>query len=227
MLPLTASVSVRSPAAAGSTNKTSAAAGETVTLTVYPVSGYELSAISVFKTSDATATVSVNDFNGFNSLNGSFTMPDYDVTVYASFTEIPESEPESEPDSDAMIYAIRSLHVTVSQEEANTELDVAYWLRAYLARLFKDKGWDITVQKLTVVNLFPATAGTRTDMPGTNGSFSGAKIFSACAVCRPRCGSQRPARTYVQFILAARSRLSINLSVRYMSYKVYFPHLFV
>ncbi|GHT37575.1 hypothetical protein FACS189435_2880 [Bacteroidia bacterium] len=66
-----------------SANKTSAAAGETVMLTVYPASGYERSAISVFKTGDATVSVSLN---GFNGLNGSFTMPDYGVTVYASFS---------------------------------------------------------------------------------------------------------------------------------------------
>ncbi|GHT37801.1 hypothetical protein FACS189435_3630 [Bacteroidia bacterium] len=154
-----------------------AAAGETVTLTVYPASGYELRAISVFKTGDVSVSVALNGFNGFN---GSFTMPDYAVTVYASFTEIPPPEPD--PDAVALeniVYAIRNLHVIVPQEDANMESEVAYWLRDYLARLFEDKGWDITVQKLTVVNFFPATAGTRTDVPGANGSFSGEKIFNS------------------------------------------------
>ncbi|GHV50809.1 hypothetical protein FACS1894181_11840 [Bacteroidia bacterium] len=163
-----------------SANRTSAAAGETVTLTVYPASGYELRAISVFKTGDVSVSVALNGFNGFNGFNGSFTMPDYAVTVYASFTEIPPPEPD--PDAvalDVMIYSIRNLHVIVPQEEVNTESEVAYWLRDYLARLFEDKGWDITVQKLTVVNFFPATAGTRTDVPGANGSFSGEKIFNS------------------------------------------------
>ncbi|GHV51230.1 hypothetical protein FACS1894181_12790 [Bacteroidia bacterium] len=156
-----------------SANRTLAAAGEIVTLTVYPASGYELSAIRVHKTGDASVSVALNGFNGFNGLNGDFTMPDYGVTMLASFSEIPPPEPD--PDAvalDAMIYSIRNLHVIVPQEEANTESEVAYWLRDSLARLFEDKGWDITVQKLTVVNFFPATAGTRTDVPGTNGSFS-------------------------------------------------------
>ncbi|GHV49041.1 hypothetical protein FACS1894181_06680 [Bacteroidia bacterium] len=156
-----------------SANKTLAAAGETVTLTVTPDAGDELSAISVFKTGDASVTVSVNGFNGVNGLNGDFTMPAFDVTVSASFSE--NLPPEPDPDAvalDAMIYSIRDLHVNVPQEEANTESEVADWLKAYLARLFEDKGWDISVQTLTVVNFFPATAGTRTDMPGTNGSFS-------------------------------------------------------
>ncbi|GHT37424.1 hypothetical protein FACS189435_2410 [Bacteroidia bacterium] len=150
-----------------SPSKTSAAAGETVTLTAYPASGYELSAISVFKTGYPTVSVALSGL--------SFTMPDYGVTVSASFSEIFVTDPEPDPDAvalDGFIYTIRNLHVNVPQEEANTESEVAAWLKAYLARLFQDKGWDITVQTLTVVNFFPATAGTRTDVPGTNGSFS-------------------------------------------------------
>ncbi|GHT36984.1 hypothetical protein FACS189435_1040 [Bacteroidia bacterium] len=168
-----------------SANKASAAAGETVTLTVYPASGYELSAISVFKTGYPTVSVGLNGFNGVNGLNGDFTMPDHDVTVSASFTEIfvPEPEPDQDAvDLDGFISAIRYLHVNVPQEEANTESEVADWLKAYLARLFEEKGWDISVHTLTVVDFVPATAGTRTDVPanartrtdvpGTNGSFS-------------------------------------------------------
>ncbi|GHV47228.1 hypothetical protein FACS1894181_00250 [Bacteroidia bacterium] len=156
-----------------SANKALAAAGETVTLTVYPAGGYELGAISVFKTGYPTVSVGLNGFNGVNGLNGDFIMPDYAVTVSASFSE--NLPPEPDPDAvalDGFIYTIRNLHVIVPQEEANTESEVADWLKAYLARLFEDKGWDISVQTLTVVNFFPATAGTRTDMPGTNGSFS-------------------------------------------------------
>ncbi|GHT44321.1 hypothetical protein FACS189438_2750 [Bacteroidia bacterium] len=158
-----------------SANKALAAAGETVTLTVYPASGYELSAIRVHKTGEVSVSVGLNGFNGFNGLNGDFTMPDFDVMVSASFSEIFVTDPEPDPDAvalDGFIYTIRDLHVNVPQEEANTESEVAAWLKAYLARLFEDKGWDISVQTLTVVNFFPATAGTRTDMPGTNGSFS-------------------------------------------------------
>ncbi|GHV50496.1 hypothetical protein FACS1894181_11120 [Bacteroidia bacterium] len=163
-----------------SANKASAAAGETVMLTAYPASGYELSAIRVHKTGDVSVSVGLN---GFNGLNGSFTMPDYGVTVSASFSE--NLPPEPDPDAvalDGFIYAIRDLHVNVPQEEANTESTVADWLKAYLARLFEEKGWDISVQTLTVEDFVPATAETRTDVPanartrtdvpGTNGSFS-------------------------------------------------------
>ncbi len=57
-----------------------AAAGDIVTLRVTPDDGYELSEITVTKTDDSTTTVSV--------VNNAFTMPNYDVTVSATFTAI-------------------------------------------------------------------------------------------------------------------------------------------
>ena len=56
-------------------NKTSAAAGETVTLTVSPNSGCTFYTWVVYKTGDVNTTVTVN--------NNSFTMPSYNVTVVA------------------------------------------------------------------------------------------------------------------------------------------------
>ena len=60
-----------------SLSKTTAAAGETITVTATPASlWYELDAITV---SDSTGTVNVN--------NNSFTMPAYNVTVTVTFKE--------------------------------------------------------------------------------------------------------------------------------------------
>ncbi len=58
-------------------NKTTAEAGETVTLTATPASGCSFSQWLVYKTGDVTATLTVN--------NNRFTMPAYDVTVAAVF----------------------------------------------------------------------------------------------------------------------------------------------
>ena len=58
---------------------TSAAAGETVTLTATPNDGYMFSAWDVYKTGETATKVSVSD--------NEFTMPTYDVTVNAMFTE--------------------------------------------------------------------------------------------------------------------------------------------
>ena len=60
-----------------SASPTSAAAGTEVTLTVNPDSGYQLEALTVYKTSNTSTTVTVS--------NNKFTMPSYNVTVSATF----------------------------------------------------------------------------------------------------------------------------------------------
>jgi hypothetical protein len=61
-------------------DKSSAAEGETVKLTVTPEAGYKLEAITVTKTTGGTVEVD----------NKKFTMPASNVTVSATFTEIPK-----------------------------------------------------------------------------------------------------------------------------------------
>ena len=60
-----------------------AAAGKTVSLSVTPHPHYSFTAWDVYKTDDATVKVVVT--------NNAFTMPDYDVTVSATFTADPQS----------------------------------------------------------------------------------------------------------------------------------------
>ena len=60
-------------------DKATARPGETVTLTATPETGYELDEWSVFKTGEETTKVTVT--------GNSIEMPDYDVTVSASFSE--------------------------------------------------------------------------------------------------------------------------------------------
>lgn len=56
------------------------AAGMTVTISVIPEEGYDLEALSVYKTGDASTTVPVNS-------DATFVMPEYDVTVSATFRQ--------------------------------------------------------------------------------------------------------------------------------------------
>ncbi|MBR5083734.1 MAG: endonuclease [Prevotella sp.] len=55
-----------------------AAAGMTVSVSVIPDEGYELETLTVYKTGDASTTVPVNS-------DATFVMPEYDVTVSATF----------------------------------------------------------------------------------------------------------------------------------------------
>ena len=60
-----------------SANPTSGPAGSTITLTATPATGYNFDSWVVYKTGDATSTVTVS--------NNTFTMPSYDVTVVGVF----------------------------------------------------------------------------------------------------------------------------------------------
>lgn len=62
------------------TTPATAAAGTTVALSVIPDEGYELETLTVYKTGDASTTVPVNS-------DATFVMPEYDVTVSATFRE--------------------------------------------------------------------------------------------------------------------------------------------
>jgi hypothetical protein len=62
-------------------NKTTAVAGETITLTMTPYSGYELNTVSVYRTDNMTTTVPLSGSGNTRT----FTMPAYAVTVSASF----------------------------------------------------------------------------------------------------------------------------------------------
>ena len=65
-----------------STDKTSAKAGETVKLTVTPNDGYQLGSLTVVDSSS----------NAITTTSNTFTMPESNVTVDATFTEIPKVE---------------------------------------------------------------------------------------------------------------------------------------
>ena len=65
-----------------SADKSTAMSGETVTLTASPNSGYAFESWHVYETENVSNTVTVTD--------NSFTMPDFDVTVAATFAPMPQ-----------------------------------------------------------------------------------------------------------------------------------------
>ena len=65
-----------------SADKSTAMSGETVTLTANPNSGYAFESWHVYETENVSNTVTVTD--------NSFTMPDFDVTVAATFAPMPQ-----------------------------------------------------------------------------------------------------------------------------------------
>ena len=71
---------------------TSAAKDEQITLTVEPDSGYVLESLVAYNSTDESIKVEIE--------NNSFTMPDYDVTVKASFAQEKVDLPEEKPKQD-------------------------------------------------------------------------------------------------------------------------------
>ena len=67
-----------------STDKTAAIDGATVALTVMPEEGYELDMISVYKTGEETINTTLSGLENIRT----FTMPEYDVTVTATFKKL-------------------------------------------------------------------------------------------------------------------------------------------
>jgi len=155
-----------------STDKTTVTAGETVTLTITPVAGYELDAISAYNTSNPATIVTLNGSG--NSFT--FTMPAYGVTVTATFKETQE-----QLDKDALETvkaAIEGGTYSIQQATGNTETDVRTWLVNTLNELYSQaygvqfrSTSSVILGDVTITALTPAIAGTESNPAGTNGSF--------------------------------------------------------
>ena len=135
-----------------STNKTTAAQGETVTLTISPASCYELESIL------ATGVA----LNGTGNTR-TFTMPAHDVTVTATFKKT-QACIDAEAVAAAKI-AIESGNYTVTQEMANTELTVKTWLASQINSLIASTGVTVSPNNISITG-FSAASG------GINGSFN-------------------------------------------------------
>lgn len=116
------------------TPSTEAGAGATVTLTNTPNAGYTLDSYKVYKTGDESTTVNVTD--------GTFTMPDYDVTVTAKFKKIDYTMTVSANPS------ALNKNVSVSKQTANIGDKVTF--TANDVEGYNFTGWTLT--GATVVN---------------------------------------------------------------------------
>ena len=138
-----------------STNKTLARPGETVTLTVTPLAGFEL--VSISATSVTLNRIAL-------ALTYTFIMPAHDVTVAATFKK-----------SDAQIawekasVLIENATFTLTQKEAETEYFARYSLAEFINALIKDTGFTLSADDIVIYRFRPATAGDNANPPGVNG----------------------------------------------------------
>jgi hypothetical protein len=139
-------------------NKTSATAGETVTLTVSPSTGYELDAITVQRSSSST-----NVTLSGTGLSRTFTMPAYGVTVEATFkTSVTQALWEQ------ALAVIVAAAYNVPQSAAATEADLAAWLASHINGLLQTANINLT---LTAADIWIQSADFAPAAAGANGSF--------------------------------------------------------
>lgn len=129
------------------TPNTEAGAGATVTLTNTPEQGYTLDSYKVYKTGDESTIVNVTD--------GTFTMPDYDVTVTATFKKIDYTMTVSANPS-----ALKD-NVSVSKSTANIDDVVTFTAQDVEGYVFT--GWTLTGATLddTSSKEITVTVGTK------------------------------------------------------------------
>jgi hypothetical protein len=149
----------------------SLAAGTSVTLTIDPATGYELAAISAYRTDIQETAVALTGSGNTRT----FTMPDYGVTVAATFTKT-----QAQLDKEAVAAAKAAVEggaYSVAQATANEATSVLSWLVNTLNVLF---GQSHNVQfrsatsitgDVTITTLTPAVEGTSGNPSGVNGSF--------------------------------------------------------
>ena len=150
-----------------SAGKADYTAGETVTLTITPENNFELQSVSVAKTGDPTATVSLTVVDATTQ---TFTMPAYGVTVTATFQKT--ADQTAVETAKGLIESMSN--VTVAQATANTEATVKTWLAAQINALsgMSATGIAVTASHITLSNFNTAVAGIQGMPAGTSGSFT-------------------------------------------------------
>jgi len=155
-----------------SADKTTVAQGEPVILTITPDEGYELDAISVYKTGEQITSVTLIGSGNTRT----FSMPEYSVTVTATFKKTQEQLDKEA--LEAAKAAIEGGTYSIAQTTGNTKDDVKVWMVNTLNVLFgQSHGIQFRSAMLSpvgdveITTLTPAIAGTKSEPEGTNGSF--------------------------------------------------------
>ena len=141
-------------------NRTTATAGDIVTLTVSPEMGYESDAITVHRTGSPATTVSLSGTGNTRS----FTMPAGNVTVDATFRKTAQQTLWEKARA-----IIENAAYNVQQQYAGTPEQLAGYLANYINGLLSAAGVNLT---LTPENIWIESDRFLPATSGTNGSFA-------------------------------------------------------
>ena len=134
-----------------------AAAGETVTLTINAATDYRFESISVYANgSGASIPLSGTGYSR------TFTMPADDVTVTATFTKIGWVSAKA---------IIESAIFDIPQSQAGNVEQLCYTLAEIINRLIARTNFAVSSYDIVVYIFKPATAGDAANPSGVNGSF--------------------------------------------------------
>ena len=154
-------------------SSTSATEGTGITLTVTPASGYELIAISAYKTGESATVVETLHATSLQTYE--FTMPAYDVTVTATFQKTADQLDREA--AEAAKAAVEGGTYRIAQATGNDAETVKTWLVNTLNVLFGQlynvqfRSTESIAGDVTITAITPAVAGTETTPDGINGSF--------------------------------------------------------
>jgi hypothetical protein len=162
-------------------NKTSATAGETVTLSVSLSDGYELDAITGFRTSAPSTTVTLSGAG----LSRTFVMPAYSVPVDATFAKT-----AAQLLWEKALAVIEAATYDAPQSAAATSSDLAAWLADYINGLLSAAGIPLTV---TASDIYVTSGSFVPASTSANGAFeffvlpsgvTGSSLLSGTIVAR-------------------------------------------
>jgi hypothetical protein len=139
-----------------------AAAGETVTLTVSPNSGYELSTIQAYRTGMATAQIPLSGSGNTRT----FTMPAGNVTVTAVFASAVDQQAISSART-----LIANATFSAAQTTVNTLTALRSWLATQLNGQIRSTGVTVTPSDILITGFAAAIAGNASMPAGAYGSF--------------------------------------------------------
>ena len=152
------------------TNRATATAGATVTLTVSPATGYELDAITVRRTSSSSTTVALSG----TGLTRTFAMPAFNVTVDATFAKT-----AAQTLWEQALAIIEAAAYNVPQSAVATEADLRVWLADYINSLLAAANIPLTVASSDIYVTSGSLAAAAANLYLKAGSFAAAAASSA------------------------------------------------
>ncbi len=143
-------------------SKSTAEAGETITLTIAPETDYEMTALTV----NAQTNGQWINVSGSGN-NFTFTMPADNVTVTATFRS-----PTYQSRWAAAQALIDAATFTLTQQQAPNAETTRFHLAELINELIKSTGFVISAYDIVIFTFNPAEEGTADKASGVNGSFA-------------------------------------------------------